>query len=214
MYLENVPLGRDGNFTQTEDNLAVYVLKINTRDYQGIAAASTQDSEDLDRQIDLKVSDEVTLETQRQSQASLMLPKSLFKKVNSDSKVQDDLSTSQRIIFVVYRETSFFQSLNKSTSDFKNLTVRTKNSYVIAGSVKGRKFENLTDPVVSTYKPLKRGIDETTACVFWDFNLNNVGDWSSEGCRYQGTKGGIVTCHCDHLTNFAILMVRFQFDQN
>ena len=206
--MENVPLGRNGNFTRNEVNLAVNVLEIDLRDYQSIKAVSTRDSEDMELQIDLEVSNETTLATRRQPLASLTLPsRSLFKKETNDS-------TSLRIIFVVYRNTSFFQSPNKNTSDSKNLTVKRLNSYVIAGSVKGRKLENLTDPVVSTYKPLKNnGVDETTACVFWDFNLNNVGDWSREGCRYNGTQGGIVTCHCNHLTNFAILMVRFHIDQ-
>ena len=44
----------------------------------------------------------------------------------------------------------------------------------------------------------------------WNFTDDNgVGDWSPAGCSFQGIEDGIVTCHCTHLTNFAILMVRF-----
>lgn len=38
--------------------------------------------------------------------------------------------------------------------------------------------------------------------------MNNYrGGWSSEGCVYDGTVNGHEVCLCDHLTNFAVLMV-------
>ncbi len=45
-------------------------------------------------------------------------------------------------------------------------------------------------------------------CVSWDFELEDgVGDWSSEGCEYKEFQNNIVTCDCNHATNFAVLMV-------
>lgn len=53
-----------------------------------------------------------------------------------------------------------------------------------------------------------RTISSNTSCVFWDFNENNgAGDWSEEGCKYAGATDDSVACECDHLTNFAVLMV-------
>ncbi|XP_052693365.1 adhesion G protein-coupled receptor E3-like [Crassostrea angulata] len=40
-------------------------------------------------------------------------------------------------------------------------------------------------------------------CVSWDFNLNK---WSEEGCIVKQTNRRKTVCHCNHLTNFAILM--------
>ena len=41
--------------------------------------------------------------------------------------------------------------------------------------------------------------------MFWDYRTQ---DWETEGCRYVGeTSDGMVQCECNHLTNFAILMV-------
>ena len=34
------------------------------------------------------------------------------------------------------------------------------------------------------------------------------GDWSSDGCNTSSDSDPQVTCHCNHLTNFAILLVR------
>jgi hypothetical protein len=43
-------------------------------------------------------------------------------------------------------------------------------------------------------------------CASWNFTLQN---WTTEGCTIDVTQleEGIVTCECNHLTNFAILVV-------
>lgn len=42
-------------------------------------------------------------------------------------------------------------------------------------------------------------------CVSWDFNLQT---WTSRGCMTDaGRNDGTVLCHCNHLTNFAVLVV-------
>ncbi|XP_005755172.1 adhesion G-protein coupled receptor F1-like [Pundamilia nyererei] len=45
-------------------------------------------------------------------------------------------------------------------------------------------------------------------CVFWNFNLlNGLGGWDDEGCEVVNTnETGTVTCNCNHLTSFSILM--------
>lgn len=41
-------------------------------------------------------------------------------------------------------------------------------------------------------------------CVSWDFDLQ---DWTLRGCNTTVGQDGVV-CHCNHLTNFAVLVVR------
>ena len=43
-------------------------------------------------------------------------------------------------------------------------------------------------------------------CVFWDFEIS---DWSQEGCQLMAESIDTrrATCHCNHLTNFAVLVV-------
>ncbi|XP_065325752.1 adhesion G protein-coupled receptor F5-like [Pelmatolapia mariae] len=45
-------------------------------------------------------------------------------------------------------------------------------------------------------------------CVFWNFSLlNNLGGWDDEGCEVvNSNETGTVTCNCNHLTSFSILM--------
>ena len=41
-------------------------------------------------------------------------------------------------------------------------------------------------------------------CASWDFTLR---DWTPEGCTTVIGENGVVTCNCNHLTNFAVLVV-------
>ncbi|XP_063094842.1 adhesion G protein-coupled receptor F5 isoform X2 [Cavia porcellus] len=44
-------------------------------------------------------------------------------------------------------------------------------------------------------------------CVFWNFSLSNhTGGWDSRGCRVNSVDRDSVSCTCDHLTSFSILM--------
>ncbi|XP_071507102.1 adhesion G-protein coupled receptor D1-like [Diadema antillarum] len=45
-------------------------------------------------------------------------------------------------------------------------------------------------------------------CVYWKFLSSEEagGVWSTEGCSVNGSDGSQVTCLCDHLTNFAVLL--------
>ena len=44
----------------------------------------------------------------------------------------------------------------------------------------------------------------TERCVSWDFDLQN---WTTQGCMTSSGSDGVVLCHCNHLTNFAVIMV-------
>ncbi|XP_061610518.1 adhesion G-protein coupled receptor F1-like [Phyllopteryx taeniolatus] len=56
-------------------------------------------------------------------------------------------------------------------------------------------------------------IDETLGnpqCVFWNFTLfEGLGGWDDEGCELVDRDDETVTCQCDHLTSFSILMSPF-----
>ncbi|XP_039637257.1 adhesion G protein-coupled receptor F5-like [Perca fluviatilis] len=44
-------------------------------------------------------------------------------------------------------------------------------------------------------------------CVFWNFSLfNNIGGWDNKGCELVRNINKTVTCNCNHLTSFSILM--------
>ncbi|OWK13250.1 hypothetical protein Celaphus_00014373 [Cervus elaphus hippelaphus] len=44
-------------------------------------------------------------------------------------------------------------------------------------------------------------------CVFWNFDLaNHTGGWDSSGCYVKAVTEDSVSCSCEHLTSFSILM--------
>lgn len=50
-------------------------------------------------------------------------------------------------------------------------------------------------------------------CVFWNFSLfNGLGGWDSEGCELIINVNQTVTCNCNHLTSFSMLMSPFSLD--
>ena len=47
-------------------------------------------------------------------------------------------------------------------------------------------------------------MSDNIRCVSWDFDLV---DWTISGCTTEVDQNGTVTCSCNHLTNFAALVV-------
>ncbi|XP_073530209.1 adhesion G protein-coupled receptor F5 isoform X2 [Phyllobates terribilis] len=70
----------------------------------------------------------------------------------------------------------------------------------------------MTTTVTGNYTNFQIGMDfkksndtlNKASCVFWNFNTQ---DWDSTGCRAKNNSDStMVTCVCDHLTSFSILM--------
>ena len=50
---------------------------------------------------------------------------------------------------------------------------------------------------------------ENNECGYWDYDLHDKsGGWATNGCHLNRTEYGRHVCVCDHLTNFAVLVVR------
>lgn len=51
--------------------------------------------------------------------------------------------------------------------------------------------------------------NQSRSCAYWQFNDDNSGSWSQEGCTFiRATQSGrLDTCRCDHLTHFAEILV-------
>ncbi|XP_059507509.1 adhesion G-protein coupled receptor G2-like [Stegostoma tigrinum] len=91
----------------------------------------------------------------------------------------------------------------------KNQTILSR---VVGIQVGNSTFDNLTDPVIIVFnKPSP--VNDTPKCVFWKLEQNGStveGHWSHSGCTTTITVNE-VTCQCNHLTFFAVLL---QIDGN
>ncbi|XP_077983268.1 adhesion G protein-coupled receptor L3-like [Glandiceps talaboti] len=85
------------------------------------------------------------------------------------------------------------------------------NSRVISSSIKTDSDEdkvNLKNSVKITLEKVEPAAAAFTECAFWDFAASGTeqGSWSREGCEMGDRNDTHVTCVCNHLTNFALLI--------
>ncbi|XP_060084153.1 adhesion G protein-coupled receptor B1-like [Ylistrum balloti] len=123
--------------------------------------------------------------------------------LNLDSESASDITYTAAF----YRTISGF--LPRSSS---NRGVPEYSSEVISLSIgSGMTTNHLSTPVVlnfDTEKLIRKNNltgELNTKCVFWDFGAKKSPGWSSKGCRRVND-----SCHCEHLTNFAVLMSPIQ----
>ncbi|XP_038050445.1 adhesion G-protein coupled receptor D1-like isoform X2 [Patiria miniata] len=64
------------------------------------------------------------------------------------------------------------------------------------------------NPVVLSFQlEQSKTSDQEAKCCFWKFqNSSEGGLWSTDGCVVNESSSNATTCHCSHLTNFAVLL--------
>ncbi|XP_014060817.1 adhesion G protein-coupled receptor F5 isoform X2 [Salmo salar] len=93
---------------------------------------------------------------------------------------------------------SLYNVLPARKSSSLNNRVNTINGKVVLVKVNGT-IKNVTFSFEVLNKTLAN-----PQCVFWNFD--GLGGWDGKGCELQSDKNDTVTCHCNHLTSFSILM--------
>ncbi|XP_068758664.1 LOW QUALITY PROTEIN: adhesion G-protein coupled receptor G6-like [Montipora capricornis] len=133
-------------------------------------------------------------------QTSITLPEVMF-------EGKDPIGKSVKIGFVVYQNDKFFQPVVPVNVESKR-EASSFMSRIMSSSVRDMTFDNLLKPVELVFEPAQK-MDENgmkAVCVFWDFEaIGGLGNWSNRGCRLIKTEAGRAKCHCDHMTNFAVL---------
>ncbi|KAJ7389150.1 hypothetical protein OS493_033236 [Desmophyllum pertusum] len=109
-----------------------------------------------------------------------------------------------------------YNDINQWIPDVKDVELdgtKLKNlemgSRIISSTVDPKPSGTLDENVLILFshdKAVKKG--DTPHCVFWDFTLKSElnGSWSSKGCSLKQRVDKEITCSCNHLTNFAVLM--------
>ena len=201
-FLEKLNISSRRKFNATERNYAIYLQDIKPQIFGGITFGIDEDSVRIQSKRQNLSSQKIVATRmlsdgfQHNLSSSISIPPTVFN--NLRIKLG---SEKQRIIFVAYKSTKFFRA---SLKDTKKMSSRL-NSFVIAGSIKGLSVQNLTNPIKISFKSNAPGDTSTTLCSYWDFIINN---WKHEGCTFEGVlPNGKILCKCNHLTNFAMLMV-------
>uniref|UniRef100_A0A3B3DGT2 Adhesion G protein-coupled receptor F7 n=1 Tax=Oryzias melastigma TaxID=30732 RepID=A0A3B3DGT2_ORYME len=154
---------------------------------------------------------------------------------NITSQVQDEhLNIATNLI--VFNKTTFTNSFNadfnssvevdipNSDEKRKSLTAITffsmnivlpprdqvnSSTNIINGKIILIQSSDKVNNISLSYDVLNNTLDNP-ACVFWNFTLfNGLGGWDDQGCILVNQKNGTVSCNCNHLTSFCILMSPF-----
>lgn len=136
-------------------------------------------------------------------EAAIQLPRSLYTTHSAVNLNQ----TKNRLVFTYYQKPFWFDQMAEVTGPLKRRRQQL-NSPVISATWNGKEIRNLQENITTLFKPLTpHNSIEPATCVFWNFSQNNGrGAWLTEGCYYFGMIKGRYVCHCNHLTNFAVLM--------
>ena len=187
LHLGKMNVNESNPFTIDLNNMKVNVSLVRLSSYGGQTFSVRMKENDSRKDLS-----EMTKTT------SVTLPPTIFKETNSINH-----NIHERTIFEMFIKTTFFQYDNSTmASGFPKLTL---NSFVLCASIKDRKVDNLTSPIVFEFASLKQGKESSAVCVYWDESQSK---WFRDGCRrVDSNKEGIVRCECDHLTNFAVLVV-------
>ncbi|XP_077950023.1 adhesion G-protein coupled receptor F1-like isoform X2 [Gasterosteus aculeatus] len=96
-----------------------------------------------------------------------------------------------------------------SVRDVKNSTMNVINGRVVLVQSSGA-----INNVSFTFDILDEAL-KNPKCVFWNFSLfEGIGGWGGEGCELVNHLNRTVTCKCNHLTSFSILMSPYAPDDD
>ncbi|XP_027871068.1 adhesion G-protein coupled receptor G5-like isoform X2 [Xiphophorus couchianus] len=128
-----------------------------------------------------------------------------------------NLQKNDKVVFSMITLPNNIDELLTSDGSFRQIFTTTHSLYenlLVGLSVAGKKISGLRDRVsISIYLTTRLMKSQTLKCVFLN-TTSNLTDFSSNGCeRFWDDNQQYITCSCDHLTYFAVLMVSADLSQ-
>ncbi|XP_064652128.1 adhesion G-protein coupled receptor G6-like [Lineus longissimus] len=105
---------------------------------------------------------------------------------------------NEKMTFALYQGATLFRIIDRAAQQETST-----NSRVIVANIGDRVIKNLTSPIVFNLDYISGKDHSNPQCVFWDFAS---AEWSGAGCRVVTVRSKGVSCKCDHLTSFALLV--------
>ncbi|KAH9508395.1 hypothetical protein Btru_055101 [Bulinus truncatus] len=111
---------------------------------------------------------------------------------------------------ILYKNLADSIKLNRSLQEKynevnNNLLNKTMNSRIISLTINDVSIVSNSNPVKITLALLNNSFSEPI-CGFLNTSVGEKGLWSTGGCTVESFSKYNVTCSCNHLTNFAVLM--------
>ncbi|XP_049731415.1 adhesion G protein-coupled receptor E2-like [Elephas maximus indicus] len=88
-------------------------------------------------------------------------------------------------------------------------------SDVSAAFLSNNDNQKLSCPVtfIFSHPPVTLEPGQKVLCVFWEYRNHGYGHWDTTGCKTVGTEDTNTTCHCTHLSSFAVLMAQYDVQE-
>ncbi|CAB3994627.1 G- coupled receptor 112 [Paramuricea clavata] len=128
-----------------------------------------------------------------------------------------DKAKNKTMYFIYYKNGKLFKRkrLIKQicTDDGFTENVYEESTAVMSSGIPGQSVRNLSEKVIIKFHVAdSKAVKASSSCVYWDFDAaGGAGDWSNKGCTRQRMYNNTIECACDHMTNFAALIVSTQF---
>ncbi|XP_038162034.1 adhesion G protein-coupled receptor F5-like [Cyprinodon tularosa] len=114
------------------------------------------------------------------------------------------------ITTIVFSSLHNVMPARNSSFDFtisNNITNETTPDNAINGAVLLVKVDKTIRNVNLSFQKRNSILELNPQCVFWNFSLfDRLGAWDDQGCKFVSDINDTVTCTCNHLTSFSILM--------
>ncbi|KAJ7391661.1 hypothetical protein OS493_017358 [Desmophyllum pertusum] len=132
---------------------------------------------------------------------SVFLPREVFSHVAANETKETGL-----LVSLAFDPFQVLQELHAFDSFEENHTVASK---IVNVFTKPPPLSQLSKPVKITMQHSKNGY-HAPQCVFWDYTQRGAhtkfGKWSKQGCYVFSRNERYTECHCNHMTNYAVLM--------
>ncbi|XP_075857573.1 adhesion G protein-coupled receptor E2 isoform X1 [Microcebus murinus] len=89
-------------------------------------------------------------------------------------------------------------------------------SYVSSAFLSNKDTQNLSSQVTFIFSHLSSvipGPRQKVFCAFWKPDQKGYGHWATTGCRTLDLRDTSTTCHCSHLSSFAVLMAHYHVQE-
>ncbi|XP_072030117.1 adhesion G-protein coupled receptor G4-like [Amphiura filiformis] len=169
-----------GKFSSVKPNIAVEGVAVN-KAQGGVGFVIGQTDEGFGENSDQSFDPDMQSDDQLIG-SSIQLP--------NDALFENENTNDTKVSFIAYNDDKLFPSQMLKEKPLPWLLVQLSQLLFLV------KMLQVNETMFNQFK-----------CVSWDFSKSDgIGDWAEYGCELMSAESGKITCHCNHLTNFAVLV--------
>ncbi|XP_029656274.1 adhesion G-protein coupled receptor G6-like [Octopus sinensis] len=199
---KKIPLEEQQVTAAIYSNLGIGVAKVKNDTFDGLfygVSYGTNETEPKTWIYDSPNPDQQ--EADAKIMASISLPRSLLKHLKDEER-----PSVSRITFFSMRDDKLYR-VTQNSSAKGNTEI---NSHIISASIPNISISNLDEPIKISFNLINQNANKPQ-CVYWDESSGLDPHWSLNGCNVSNfIPGKEVTCSCDRLKSFAVLMDVYQ----